>query len=151
MFPPVTGGHYASANRLERRSSPFASRRSLLCLIKQVTEILSWWWWSVVAAAGREICRGWCRYCEVSAALNHQVDELLVNVVTAVRSRRGTESVTGRTRQLSSAATASLPAANSLQDLANTGCVRSAAIMLKGLFTKPKSSRASKSCENLTD
>jgi len=122
------------------------------------------------------MCRRWCRYCEVSAALNdqnilsslvtaalnHRVDELLVQIVTAVRQssssrhRRGAaaaESVatpdTGAQHALSAVDISSLPAAS--QDSADTGCVRSAAIMLKGLFTKQKSPPAAKSRENLID
>jgi len=112
----------------------------------------------VFGAAGRELCRGWCRYCEVSAALNHRVDELLVDIVTAVRQRRradstatdssggGSTSVVDSTLQVPGAATC-------LQDSSSdTSCVRIAAIMLKGLFTKHKSPPPpSKSCENLID
>lgn len=108
--------------------------------------------------AGREICRGWCRYCEVSAALNHRVDELLVDIVTAVRqtsSRRRAECATtdAGTQQASAGDDPALPAAAATcrQDPSDTSCVRSAAIMLKGLFTKQKSPPASKSCENLID
>jgi len=101
------------------------------------------------------MCRGWCRYCEVSAALNHRVDELLVDIVTAVRqspSRRGAElaAVDASAYLAPSAADdSSDPAAACVQDPSDTGCVRSAAIMLKGLFTKQKS--PSKSRENLID
>jgi len=110
-----------------------------------------------VGAAGRELCRGWCRHCEVSAALNHRVDELLVDIVTAVRQRhqRATTDTarvdsTARSRSPAAAAAAAAAAGTCLQD-SDTSCVRSAAIMLKGLFTKHKSPPASKSCENLID
>ena len=104
------------------------------------------------------MCRGCCRYCEVSAALNHRVDELLVQIVNAVRQssprRQAIESATTDTgpQQSSSAVDeSSVPAATCVQDSSDIGCVRSAAIMLKGLFTKQKSPPASKSRENLID
>jgi len=104
------------------------------------------------------MCRDWCRYCEVSAALNHRVDELLVDIVTAVRqspSRRRAELATidaAAQHASSDVDDSSVLAATCVQDdPSDTGCVRSAAIMLKGLFTKQKSPAASKSRENLTD
>ena len=99
------------------------------------------------------MCRGWCRYCEVSAALNHRVDELLVDIVTAVRqspSRLGAELAT-TDAGVQQPVEPSVPAASGDQDPSDTSCVRSAAIMLKGLFTKQKSPSGSKSRENLID
>jgi len=100
------------------------------------------------------MCRGWCRYCEVSAALNHRVDELLVDIVTALRQSPSAELATtdAGTHQASAAVDGPLvPAATCVQDTPDTGCVRGAAIMLKGLFTRQKSPQASKSRENLID
>ena len=107
-----------------------------------------------VAAAGREMCRGWCRYCEVSAALNHRVDELLVEIVSAVRqssTRRQTDSTNTDPATSTTVDDTSTPAATCQQHSSDTSCVRSAAIMLKGLFTKQKLPQASKSSDNLID
>jgi len=103
------------------------------------------------------MCRGRCRYCEVSAALNHRVDELLVQIVTAVRQtssrhRRRGASETAATADTDAQHTSSDGDPSSLPPAAqDTGCMRSAAIMLKGLFTKQKSPPAAKSRENLID
>jgi len=92
----------------------------------------------------------------VSAALNHRVDELLVDIVTAVRRHRHAAASTD-VPPTGDAAAAPLPAAaaatSCLHDPpADTSCVRSAAVMLKGLFTKHhKPPPASKSCDNLID
>jgi len=116
-----------------------------------------------VSAAGREMCRGWCRYCEVSAVLNHRVDELLVDIVTALRQSPSAEqaatdpshsrALSGPSRAPSAADESPVPGATCVQDSSDTGCVRSAAIMLKGLFTRQNKSLppASKSRENLID
>lgn len=110
--------------------------------------------------AGREMCRGWCRFCEVSAVLNHQVDELLVDIVTSLRQSPSAEQAAadpgglpGPSRGHSTADETPVPGATCIQDSSDTGCVRSAAIMLKGLFTRQNKSLppASKSRENLID
>ena len=94
-----------------------------------------------------------CRYSEVSAALNHQVDELLVSIVTDLRTERNR-----RCRQTAAAAAsdaAALPLDGGTEmdataDTPTTNCVWTATEMLKGLFRKHQRV-ISRSCENLLD
>ena len=98
-----------------------------------------------------------CSYWEVSTVLNHQLDELLVGIVTLLRSRetpagpgggagRGSTGG-GHQRRLGDDDRQQGSDSDDNSAVRERNCVRSATEMIRGLFRRQKD--VSKSCEYL--
>ena len=94
-----------------------------------------------------------CKYVEVSAALNHKVDELLVGIVKQVRLNPKREKkhrkLAGQQRGSTTDCSTAVLASPSTTRKDN-GCVQTAKGILGKFFKKQSSStNVSKSCDNL--
>lgn len=94
-----------------------------------------------------------CKYVEVSAALNHRVDDLLVGIVKQIRlnsKREKKHRKMAEQRQAAASSEVSSKMGTPLTEKKDSGCVQTAKGFLGKLFKKQSSStNVSKSCDNL--